>query len=113
MYTGHPFQQGLEAMCEAQMEEIMKDHPEMASKMIPGFHPGCRRLSPGDGYLEALQQENAKICWSPIECITKNGIRTTDGEEEFDLIVCATGFDTTFIPPWKLVGLKGATLKER
>ncbi len=29
------------------------------------------------------------------------------------MIVCATGFDTSFIPPWKLVGLNGATLDER
>ncbi|KAH8804478.1 hypothetical protein F5884DRAFT_734835 [Xylogone sp. PMI_703] len=113
MYTGHPFQVGLEAMCKAQMEEIMKANPEMAAKMIPKFHPGCRRLSPGDGYLEALQQENASICWSGIEEITEKGIRTAEGEQEFDLIVCATGFDTSFIPPWKLVGLKGATLEER
>lgn len=113
MYTGHPFQQGLEAACKAQMLDILKDHPEMASQMIPGFHPGCRRLTPGDGYLECLQQPNAKIIHSGIETITETGIKTSEGEEEFDMIVCATGFDTTFIPPWKLVGLKGATLEER
>lgn len=96
------------------MLEIMKNNPEMASQMIPDFHPGCRRLTPGDGYLEALQEDNTSLNWSPIEAITEKGIRTTDGvEEEFDLIVCATGFDTAFIPSWKLVGLNGATLEER
>lgn len=113
MYTGHPFQVGLEAACRAQMMEAMKDSPGMAEKFIPSFHPGCRRLSPGDGYLQALQQPNADICWTPIEKITEKGIKTAEGEEEFDLIVCATGFDTTFTPPWKLVGLNGATLEER
>lgn len=100
-------------MCKAQMLEILKENPDMADKMVPGFHPGCRRLSPGDGYLEALQQPNASTCWSPILDITEKGIRTVDGEEEFDMIVCATGFDTSFIPPWKLVGLNGATLEEK
>lgn len=113
MYKGHPFQQGLEAACKAQMLESMKDDPEMAERMIPNFHPGCRRLTPGDGYLESLQQPNVTTVWSPIETITEKGIRTSEGEEEFDMIVCATGFDTTFIPPWKLVGLNGATLEER
>ncbi|TVY47159.1 putative sterigmatocystin biosynthesis monooxygenase, partial [Lachnellula occidentalis] len=113
MYTGHPAQKALEAACRQQMLDLMKGHPEMSSKMIPSFHPGCRRLSPGDGYIESLQQPNASIVWSPIEEITEKGIRTADGEEEFDMIVCATGFDTTFIPPWKLVGLNGATLEER
>ncbi|PVH85245.1 FAD/NAD(P)-binding domain-containing protein [Cadophora sp. DSE1049] len=114
MYIGHPFQQGLEAACKEQTLNILQNHPELAAKMIPGFHPGCRRLSPADGYLEALQQENTSINWSPIEAITEKGILTADGkEEEFDLIVCATGFDTSFIPPWKLVGLDGATLDKR
>lgn len=45
MKTGHPFQQGLEAACKAQMGAILKDHPEMADKLIPSFHPGCRRLT--------------------------------------------------------------------
>jgi len=113
MVVGHPAQEGLEAACKAQMLEILQNDPEMASKMIPGFHPGCRRLSPGDGYLEALQQPNARACWSPIEAVTERGIRTAEGEEDFDLIVCATGFDTNFVPQWKLVGLNGATLDER
>ncbi|OCT52651.1 putative sterigmatocystin biosynthesis monooxygenase stcW [Cladophialophora carrionii] len=113
MKTGHPFQQGLEAACKAQMGTILKDDPELAAKMIPAFHPGCRRLTPGDGYLEALQQPNARVCWSPITRVTEKGIETAEGEEEFDLIVCATGFDTSFVPSWKLVGLNGATLDER
>jgi len=113
MVTGHPFQEGLEEACKARMTATLKDYPEMAARLIPGFHPGCRRLTPGDGYLETFTQPNASICWSPIECITEKGIKAADGEEEFDMIVCATGFDTTFIPPWKLVGLNGATLEER
>ncbi|KAF8853883.1 FAD/NAD(P)-binding domain-containing protein [Acephala macrosclerotiorum] len=114
MKIGHPIQQGLEAACKNQMLDILKDHPEMSSKMIPGFHPGCRRLTLGDGYLEALQQENASIIMEPIESVTEKGILAVDGkEEEFDMIICATGFDTSFIPPWKLVGLNGATLDER
>lgn len=95
------------------MTSILKYHPEVASKLIPSFHPGCRRLTPGDGYLESLQQPNCSLTTSPILRITENGILTSEGELEFDMIVCATGFDTSFIPSWKLVGLKGATLEER
>lgn len=113
MQTGHPFQQGLEGACKAQMSAILKDNPELIDKFIPGFHPGCRRLTPGDGYLECLQQPNADISFSPIQSITEKGIKTAEGEQAFDMIVCATGFDTSFIPPFKLVGLKGATLEER
>ncbi|KAF7525512.1 hypothetical protein PCG10_004750 [Penicillium crustosum] len=73
----------------------------LIDKLIPKFEIGCRRLSLGDGYLEALQQSNAKWCFEGIEEITKTSIRTAAGEEECDLNVCATGFDTTFVPGWE------------
>lgn len=114
MLTDHPFQQGLEGACRAQMLELLQKNPELSSMMIPGFHSGCRRLTPGDGYLEGLQLGTASITMSPIVSITPTGIRTADGEEQdFDLIVCATGFDTSWVPSWKLVGLDGATLEKR
>ena len=117
MYRGHPAQQGLTAICKQQMAERMKgiQDPEVVSKMSNlDFLPGCRRLTPGDGYLEAFSKPNAKMTFDPIERITEEGIKTVGGEEQkFDMIVCATGFDTSFIPPWKLVGTNGATLEER
>lgn len=36
---------------------------------------------------------------------------SSEGEEKFSMRVCATGFDTSFIPRWKLVGLEGATVE--
>ena len=93
------------------MIAILKDYPEMADKLIPSFHPGCRCLTPCEGYLEALQQKNARFCMSGID--TEKVIRTSEGEVEFDLIVCATGFDNSSIPPYKLVGLNGSSLEEK
>lgn len=115
MLRDHPAQVGLEALSRKQMEERMKNLPDtsIAKRMIPEFRPGCRRLTPGDGYLEAFNNANTRMCWEPIERITATGIKTAEGEEEFDLIICATGFDTSFIPPWKFVGRNGATLDER
>ncbi|KAH8586758.1 hypothetical protein B0O99DRAFT_528052, partial [Bisporella sp. PMI_857] len=112
-YTGHPLQQQIEEACLNGMRSSLKDRPDLVHKLIPTFHPGCRRLTPCDGYLESLQQPNTKICFSQIDRITKQGIQTAETEEEFDLIVCATGFDTSYVPSWKLVGLSGATLEER
>lgn len=80
---------------------VSSDNPDLIDKLIPKFEIGCRRLSLGDGYLEALQQSNAKWCFEGIEEITKTSIRTAAGEEECDLNVCATGFDTTFVPGWE------------
>ncbi|CAI7566118.1 unnamed protein product [Penicillium palitans] len=117
MYRDHPMQLGLTQACQQQMEERMKgiSDPEILSKMLSHeFRPGCRRLTPGDGYLEAFSNDNATLTFDPIERITEQGIKTVTGDEQqFDVIVCATGFDTTFIPSWKMIGRHGATLEER
>ncbi|KAJ6146870.1 hypothetical protein N7497_008852 [Penicillium chrysogenum] len=117
MYRDHPMQLGLTQASRQQMEERMKgiSDPEIVSKMLSHeFRPGCRRLTPGDGYLEAFSNDNATLTFDPIERITELGIKTLTGDEQqFDVIVCATGFDTSFIPSWKMIGRHGATLEER
>lgn len=117
MYKDHPIQLGLTAACKQQMADRMKgiQDPTVVAKMSElEFRPGCRRLTPGDGYLEAFANPNATMTFDPIERITERGVKTVGGDEqEFDMIVCATGFDTSFIPSWKLVGRNGAVLDER
>ncbi|CAG8086286.1 unnamed protein product, partial [Penicillium nalgiovense] len=117
MYRDHPMQLGLTQASRQQMAERMKgiSDPEIVSKMLSHeFRPGCRRLTPGDGYLEAFYNDNATLTFDPIERITELGIKTLTGDEQqFDVIVCATGFDTSFIPSWKMIGRHGATLEER
>lgn len=107
-------QKGYEAECKERMLSSMQDStPEFRERMIPKYHAGCRRITPGDNYLEALQAKNARLCWDHIERFTEKGIRTVTGEEEeFDMIVCATGFDPSWLPQWKLVGRNGARLEE-
>lgn len=95
---------------EGLMRQRLSENPHLIEKLIPKYDVGCRRLSPGDGYLESMQQPNARWCFESIEEITPSGIRTAVGEEVFDLIVCATGFDTSFIPGWELIGRDGRRL---
>ncbi|KUM62460.1 hypothetical protein ACN42_g4650 [Penicillium freii] len=110
MLSGSEHNQMLFDAISGLMRQRLSENPELIDKLIPEFEIGCRRLSPGDGYLEALQQPNAEWCFEGIEEITKTGIRTAAGEEEFDLIVYATGFDTTFVPGWELVAREGRRL---
>ncbi|KAJ0415766.1 hypothetical protein BJY00DRAFT_304604 [Aspergillus carlsbadensis] len=96
--------------------KLAKSPPELVSRLMPEHEIGCRRLSPGDGYLEAMQEGNARWEFAPITRITENGIVTAESgqeeeeEEGFDLIVTATGFNTTYIPAWELVGRDGRRL---
>jgi cation diffusion facilitator CzcD-associated flavoprotein CzcO len=69
----------------------------IADKLIPTNHGyGTRRVPLESGYYEVYNQPNVELVdlrETPIERITEKGIRTSDREREFDMIVYATGFD--------------------
>ena len=88
-------------------------HEELKKFIIPKWAPGCRRISPGDGYLEALVQPNVKPIMKTIDKITPEGILTSDGvEHKMDVLVCATGFRVAFKPAFKVINAAGKTIQE-
>ena len=96
---------------------IVKD-PEVAEKLLPKTFPfGTKRLCLDTGYYATFNRDNVSLVdirETPIERITKAGIKTTDAEYPFDLIVFATGFDAVTGPLFalNLTGVGGVTLKE-
>lgn len=57
---------------------------------------GIYRVTPGDGYLEALQQDNVEVVTSGIKEINQQGLVTQDGKTyTVDIIIAATGYDTS------------------
>ncbi|KAI8713970.1 hypothetical protein NCS52_01116100 [Fusarium sp. LHS14.1] len=103
MCLDHPAQAIFQGYYKDRMHASLVNAPDLEKRILPSFKAGCRRITPGDGYLEALHEPNCRDCWDPIERITEKGIKTAAGEEEFDLIICATGFDSSWLPQWKLV----------
>ncbi|CAM1510709.1 Fc.00g010440.m01.CDS01 [Cosmosporella sp. VM-42] len=86
---------------------------EIAKMLIPKFPVGCRRLTPGPGFLEALVRDNVTTVWDNIGSIDETGIVTKDGQHiDLDVICCATGFDTTFRPRIPLTGRRGIDLAQ-
>jgi cation diffusion facilitator CzcD-associated flavoprotein CzcO len=97
----------------AMMKKRLNDNEDLAQKLTPEWEVGCRRATPGPGYLEAFTHDNVSLVTSPIRQIEETGIRTEDGTlHPFDAIVCATGFDVSHRPPWPLIGLNGLSLSE-
>jgi hypothetical protein len=93
------------------MKERLAANPQLYDRLLPDFQPWCRRLTPGDDYLPAIQQPNAKLIDSPIEMVTATELHTADGHtEEVDIIVAATGFVNSRIFPWTMTGKNGTTL---
>ena len=54
------------------MKEKLAVRAGVYEALEPRFVPGCRRLTPGPGYLETLTQENVESTKSPITKITKD-----------------------------------------
>lgn len=108
-----PEQQGAFQLFKAKMEDALNHDPDLCARLIPTFQVGCRRLSPGENYLQALQQNNVTLQDEPIQKIIEGGIRSLTKTEEFDIIVCATGFDVSFVPGYTVVGQNGVSLAEQ
>ncbi|KAI1850859.1 hypothetical protein JX266_003524 [Neoarthrinium moseri] len=99
---------------KAEMERRMgPGHEKLKEFIIPKWAPGCRRISPGDGYLEALVQSNVEPVFGNIKEIVPEGVVTEGGElHKMDILVCATGFNVAFRPAFKLINAAGHTLDE-
>lgn len=96
-----------------QMRAKLGDNADLAQKLTPDYEVGCRRATPGPGYLEAFLKDNVSLVTERIEGIEAKGIRTSGGTlYECDAIVCATGFNVDHRPPWPLIGRDGLTLDE-
>ena len=100
------------------IRQRVKD-PAVAEKLIPKNHGfGTRRVPLESGYFEVYNQPNVKlidITETPIERITPTGIKTSDAEYEFDIIIYATGFDaiTGAFDRIDIRGVDGVSLKAK
>ncbi|KAF2094890.1 FAD/NAD(P)-binding domain-containing protein [Rhizodiscina lignyota] len=94
------------------MRERLSNRSDLCEKVIPSFEVGCRRLTPGSGYLEALAADNSKVVFDTIERVNETGIVTKDGSQyDVDAIVCATGFDVSQKPAFPVMGRNGVDLR--
>ncbi|OCT44178.1 flavin-binding monooxygenase [Cladophialophora carrionii] len=101
------------------MEQVSKDHmhaqlpdrPDLWEKLQPQYSIGCKRVIISDDYFPVFLRDNVKLETGKIEKITATGIVTDGKEEEYDVIVMATGFRTVeFMHPIDITGSAGRTL---
>ncbi|RVX67654.1 hypothetical protein B0A52_08183 [Exophiala mesophila] len=99
--NGTPEAEGAREFARQEMtQKLGSNHPELLEALIPkNFGVGCRRPTPGNGFLEALSQDNVKVFTKQMQRITPRGFVDSEGNEhEVDVIICATGFNTSWIP---------------
>jgi cation diffusion facilitator CzcD-associated flavoprotein CzcO len=100
------------------IRQRVKD-PAVAETLIPKNHGfGTRRVPLETKYYEVYNQPNVRLVdlkQTPIERITPTGIKTSDAEYEFDMIIYATGFDaiTGSFDRIDIRGADGQRLRDR
>jgi len=95
-------------MLTGYMGQMLNNDETLKKALIPDFAVGCRRITPGVGYLRALVQDNVEVVTDKIQEICPTGIRLENGElVELDAIVCATGFNVSFVPRFPMIGELG------
>ena len=132
-YQGTEAQKMGQEMFRKRMAEFIKDE-RLLEGFTPKFGVGCRRITPGDPYMLAIQEENVDVHFTGVERATEKGVVGADGvEREVDTIVCATGelesvtacgccscadgvspgFDVSYRPRFPIVGKDGLDLKDK
>jgi len=88
-----------------QMSQKLKGREDLMKKIIPtNFGVGCRRPTPGNGFLEALTLPHVRTFTQEMRRVTPKGFVDHEGvEHEVDVIICATGFDTSWRPRFPVV----------
>jgi cation diffusion facilitator CzcD-associated flavoprotein CzcO len=95
--------------------------PAVAETLAPTepLHPyGTKRPSLEQNFFEIFNQSNVSLVdlrKTPIERVTRTGVKTTAGEHDLDILVLATGFDavTGGLTSIDIHGTQGETLREK
>lgn len=85
---------------------------DLGPDVIPDFAIGCRRITPGVGYLESFSKPNVQVITGiGIDSIESDGLVMTNGERlKVDSLICATGFDVSFTPRFPIIGRHDVSL---
>jgi cyclohexanone monooxygenase len=95
------------------------DDPAIAERLIPSTYPfGAKRLCLDTGYFETYNRDDVTLVdlrEHPITGIVPEGIATTGGTIDVDVIVFATGFDamTGSILKIDITGRDGLTMRDK
>lgn len=96
------------------MAEQLGHDPRLTKAMTPEFALGCRRMTPGSGYLKSLRKENVDVITESVTKFTEDGVvDESSHEHKVDVVICATGFDASFAPHFEVIGRNGANLKQQ
>jgi cation diffusion facilitator CzcD-associated flavoprotein CzcO len=96
------------------LERTVADVP-LRRALTPDYPFRCKRVLLGDEYYRALQEGNVELVTDPIEQIGEKSVITATGRKvDVDVMVLATGFETSrYLSGIDVIGTGGQRLHER
>ena len=110
-YKGSKEQQGIRSIILERYKDVIKD-VKLREFLSPDFDVGCRRPTPADGFLTAIHEDNVAVITHAVERMVPTGIDDRGTIKDYDAIVCATGFNTSFVPRFPILGRQGRNLQD-
>ncbi|KIW84300.1 hypothetical protein Z517_03550 [Fonsecaea pedrosoi CBS 271.37] len=81
--NGSSPQAAADEFADREMRNKLSSHPDLLEKIMPrDVHVGCRRPTPGNGYLERLSGPKTVAYTTQLHHITRNGFIDPDGTEQ-------------------------------
>lgn len=110
---GSPAQAQHLKLWKEHMERELSPRQDLIDNLVPAFAAGCRRPTPAPGFMNALKQDNVTAVFAGIKSADATGLTDDRGvHHEFDVIICATGFDVSFRPRFPVIGTDGIDLRD-
>lgn len=90
------------------MTAMLGGDEKLCKALIPNYPLGFRRMTPGHRYLQAVTKPNVEVKSGGMKRFVPEGLQLESGEIiEADVIICATGFETSFRPRFPIIGRNG------
>jgi cation diffusion facilitator CzcD-associated flavoprotein CzcO len=96
------------------LRESLPDRPDLVDLLTPTYPLRCKRTVQSNTLLPALAKDNVQLVPRGVAAFSEQGLVDTDGvEHRVDLVVLATGFQTTnYLATMELRGRGGRSLHE-
>lgn len=106
----HQYRQVLLNYIDTQLE----GRADLVEKVTPNYPAFGKRMLLDNGWYAALRKDNVELIAESVVEVLPHGVRSESGiEREADVVVLATGFQTTrYLGPMKVVGRGGVELHE-
>jgi cation diffusion facilitator CzcD-associated flavoprotein CzcO len=97
-----------------QLRESQVSDPVLRERLKPAHPLGCKRIIYSNDFYAALSRPNVELVTTGIHHMSAHGVVDDAGvERAIDVLVCATGFDTThLLSTLKVQGLGGRSLAQ-